>query len=54
MKKFIVFIFLIMFVLSETIPVQAAIKGKPTEGEVYEDVSVNELMPYIYKDIKEK
>ena len=53
MKKFVMFVFLIMFVLSETIPVQAAIKGKPTEGEVYEDTSVNELMPYIYKDNKE-
>lgn len=45
MRKFLLYLTFILFVFTET-PVQASIKGKPIEGEVYEEVRVKEMMPY--------
>ncbi|WP_411169817.1 glucosaminidase domain-containing protein [Clostridium sp. MB05] len=45
MKRFLVCLTIGLFVFTG-IPVQAEIKGKPVEGEVYEEVRVKEMMPY--------
>lgn len=52
MKKFLLCLTFVLFIFTE-IPVQAVVKGKPIEGEIYEEVSAKDLMPYIYKDTKD-
>lgn len=51
MRKFLMYLTFTLFIFTET-PVQAVVTGKPIEGEVYEEISAKELMPYIYESTK--
>lgn len=51
MKRFLVCLTIGLFIFTG-IPVQAETKGKPVEGEIYDKVSVQEVMPYSKKGDK--
>ena len=51
MKRFLVCLTIGLFIFTG-IPVQAETKGKPVEGEIYDKVSAQEVMPYSKKGDK--